>query len=501
MSTPSDTLFSLLKQHAQTAHRPGNHPNLLPRFADAASRDGLSSSTLAKLRALCDRGAALSLDIPNDDGRTQAWTERRAVFWPSGVPAARRIGICSSRLGRSWDSHRSWFAALRTACLRVDREQELLLTVGSTTTQRFVSRCGELFGLRVVRMVVASDSLGWTQWWQHIEDDLEADAVHISPPIDLNHGLSPSGPAHSEPLADVPFRDRLLATMCDRLICLSLRPGGYWQRLVHWRLDDSSFPPASVFLALGDGLVPKSIARPLMDQGAVGWLLVDSDGRINEHSQPPWPFATEAAAKVIPVPAGGDWPFLTHCTRRRVGPWPDEDEVQFLDDLILEREGADHSAFAALSRIARSKRLVATADLVRGDTPVVSFTEVPLADLPNLRRFRSHLGRWDFEPYGICIDRDVLSRRRARPVIYGDDATWQTLSAQDRPRFQTAKSVSASGRETDWTIEQEWRHVGDVALDEISADDAFLFVPSETEARAIASISDWPVCVVERSGQ
>ena len=51
---------------------------------------------------------------------------------------------------------------------------------------------------------------------------------------------------------------------------------------------------------------------------------------------------------------------------------------------------------------------------------------------------------------------------------------------------------------TDWTAEREWRHVGDVPLDEIPPDAALLFVPTETEAEQLATISRWPVVVVPR---
>jgi hypothetical protein len=187
---------------------------------------------------------------------------------------------------------------------------------------------------------------------------------------------------------------------------------------------------------------------------------------------------------------------LTHCTRRRPGPWPGEDEDQFLDDLILDRAGADHSALAALWRIVHSGRLIASGEFVRGETPVVSFTAVPLSQLQTLRTYRSHLGRWDFEPYGICIRRDWLQRCGARPVQYGDESLWETLPDADRPFFQKSDSHTASGKRIDWTVEREWRHVGDMELEAIPAEAALLFVPSESEARQLAAVSPWPIVVL-----
>ena len=143
-----------------------------------------------------------------------------------------------------------------------------------------------------------------------------------------------------------------------------------------------------------------------------------------------------------------------------------------------------------------SGRLLASSEFVRGETPVVSLTAVPLGEIHTLRTYRSHLGRWDFEPYGICIRRDWLQRRGTRPVQYGDEALWDAMSSADRPFFQKRESHTAGGKVFDWTVEQEWRHVGDLKLDGIPARAAMLFVPSEAEARQLAASSPWPVVVV-----
>ena len=197
------------------------------------------------------------------------------------------------------------------------------------------------------------------------------------------------------------------------------------------------------------------------------------------------------------MPSAENWPFLTHCTRRQDGPWPDQDEVDWLDDLILDRADADHSALAAVGRILRGQRLIATAQTIRGATPVVSLTATPLAELDRLRVFRPHRGRWDFEPYGICIRRDWLQRLGARPVQYGDDGFWASLSPDDQPFFQLRHSgLSGGDRQIDWAVEDEWRVVGDVDLVALPADAALLFVPTESEAQQIATVSRWPVTIV-----
>jgi hypothetical protein len=159
---------------------------------------------------------------------------------------------------------------------------------------------------------------------------------------------------------------------------------------------------------------------------------------------------------------------------------------------------ASHSAGAALERIVVQRKIVAASHSIRGGTKAISWTEVPLVDLPKLRVFRPHRGRWDFELYGICVRRELLQRRGAQPVIYGDETDWQELSADKRPYFQRRQTRPRGGRRPlDWTQEREWRHLGDLDLDSVGAEDAFLFVPSQEEAERLAEWSRWPVVVLE----
>jgi len=109
--------------------------------------------------------------------------------------------------------------------------------------------------------------------------------------------------------------------------------------------------------------------------------------------------------------------YLTHCTRGTDGPWPDQDRAEYLDNLILGRPDAAHSALSALTRIVQQRRLLATGRAIRGGTPVVCFTAAGIAELRHLRTFRSHRRRWDFEPYGIGVSREWLEQRGQRPSV------------------------------------------------------------------------------------
>jgi len=480
---------------------PGIIQTWIRHLSDSAeSRAGSAGAVLEALQSQQQRGAKLTWGIPGSDERLFGeWLGTRLAWWPCGVSPGRRVGLVSSRLGQDLDRRKSWFTVLRAACMKLEPQRDVLLTAGSTTTARFAKRCGQLFGLRVLCVDIAdSQRMSLERWaetavFAHGPEDTSCDFVTMSPPVALDQDRN-----QVDSLVGLPERDRATVALSDRLVALHVRPRGHLDHLLRARLREPAFPAASIYLALGSELVRKELADQLMELGAVGWFVFDAAGQSDDAAPPPWPEARTAdrrPAPVISLEDLPDWPFLTHCTRRRHGPWPNEDENEFLDDLILDRAGADHSALAALWRIVRSRRLIASSDMVRGDTSVVSFTAVPLPEIHQLHAFRSHLGRWDFEPYGMCIRRDWLERRSARPVVYCDEHAWSDLAVEDRPFFQKKDSRTPSGRLIDWTIEREWRYIGDVPLDEIPEDAALLFVPSESEAEQLAAISRWPVVV------
>jgi hypothetical protein len=192
--------------------------------------------------------------------------------------------------------------------------------------------------------------------------------------------------------------------------------------------------------------------------------------------------------------------YLFHWTRSCNGPWPDQSNRQYIDDLILGAPSSDHSRLATLCRIVAMRRLTASNEITRDSTPVVCFTEQTVERFAELRTFRSHLGRWDFELVGVAIKRDILERLGARPVIYGSDATWDQLARPQRPFFQIERSNSGK-RDITWTIEKEWRVEGNVDLDRLKPHDAFVFVETEDEAHAVAVFSRWPVVVIGKQAE
>jgi len=473
-------------------------------WSEAAHRSRGTAATRCqriaqRLKAWQRRGARLTLRITGVAGpHLDGWLGRRMVWWPAGSVSGRRVGVISSRLGRELDARKSWFTALRTACMNLDSGRDVLVTARSISTHKFVQRAGALFAVPVLQLEIWDQVDQAASKWGRtlLASDPDSDDRQ------LRLSLSPiCGEGTVDPrLTETPAADRAVAALSDHLIVLSARAGGNVDRVVTSRLASPDYPAASVFLALGNDLVPGGLAEPWMDAGAIGWYVWDTEDSSESPTAAPWQTADDHLRRSAPIrrlPPEFQGDLLTHWTRRRSGPWPDQREVDYLDDLILDRAGADHSAFAALWRIVRTRRLVATSETVRGDQPVVCFTQVPLVELPRWRSFRPHRSRWDFEPYGISIDRRWLVQRGAQPVRYGDEQFWHSLPEKERPYFQKRFTESRGGSRIDWSIEREWRHPGDVQLDQLPPDAAIVFVPTLGHARQIATISPWPVIVLD----
>jgi hypothetical protein len=241
-------------------------------------------------------------------------------------------------------------------------------------------------------------------------------------------------------------------------------------------------------LLIDSKLTSDPVQESLIAAGACAWWLYDQPETHPQITD----FATGNPG-IVPIEEFNLDHYLLHWTRRNHGPWPGETVAKYLDDLILDAPAANHDRTSTLCRILVTRRLVASKQLTRDSTPVVCFSGVRADQLCQLRTFRSHVGRWDFETIGIAIRKSFVERLGGRPVIYGDEMTWAALDPPDRPYFQVSHSISKSGGMNDWTREQEWRVVGDVDLRQIKPDEAFLFVSSPSEAQEVARYSRWPV--------
>ncbi|QDT06143.1 hypothetical protein K227x_45510 [Rubripirellula lacrimiformis] len=389
------------------------------------------------------------------------------------------VGLASSRLGHDVFRHRRMCRFLCRSVLDCrDLDGTLLIARGSAV-EPWARRAADLFGVR--HLVVSVDS-----------GDLDSD-------IRLTAGDD-----------QILSRDEILIQSADRLDVVHVRRGGKIHQLLCDRLDQHR--DASTRVAI-DAAGDRSVVE-LMDRGAIGWYLADPHPGANttkvgkattSHSspqrkppQPNRPAGEASTSNGVETRAAlthtdgahtdgahtdgahtdgahTDWTridghWLVHCTRACQGPWPGETMDQYRDAMLLDGPAATRRAPAdALERIIRTRRLVASAIATAKSDPVVCFSALPLAGLLARRCFRPHLGRWDYEPFGIAIRRWALQSLGAEPVIYGQPAERRTLPADQRYRFHPV------GKTFDWPAEREWRVRGSVDLTALDTADVRVF--------------------------
>jgi hypothetical protein len=248
----------------------------------------------------------------------------------------------------------------------------------------------------------------------------------------------------------------------DLVIAVAVRRGGNMEALLRARWEAGGavqvmppFGPATET----DGnrrLIERGLPRLEPDRLA---LLEDLDAPgpwVHDDAQPDP--RIDAVEPWTPGDAGR--PMLFHYTRACEGPWPDQTRREYLEELW---DGGGHrDAAATLRRILRTGRLIASGRLIRGGYPVVSLTPVPPSILAELHRYRRHLIRWDFEPYGIAIDREWLEWQGAAPVHYLPPEAFAALPELERPWYQKHQPPRC-----DYSAEQEWRWRGDLELDAV----------------------------------
>ena len=276
-------------------------------------------------------------------------------------------------------------------------------------------------------------------------------------------------------------RDRAVIAMADRVDGLYVRRGGTLHRAIRQRVDQRPHRPTRIAYWPGQ----KTAVDEIVASGAMGWYLSDgtsaaSDGvRSSE--------AVVGGSDFLVRPPPGRW--LVHCTRARVGGWPGQTDDQYRDELL----GGDEDAYwrrtplDSLCRILDQRRLAGSAIASVRSQPVVCLSARPLDELLAGRTFRSHLSRWDYEPYGVLIRQTAAESSGVRPVIYFSDGDKPSVAPGDRwfhhPR----------GTTHDWTAEREWRCRGDLDLSDWVKDDVRVFAVDDEISRRRLADCPWPV--------
>ncbi len=398
------------------------------------------------------------------------------------------LAVVSSRIGRQFAGKGSWVAALRTALFHAQQQGLGVVTGVGTTTQPFVQRLAGLLRIPLVHLDVMPEQ-------NHGRDGLEAmfqriEAASISQSPEFTHRVAwcPLPPSRG---GDVPQAgvDQAIISEADAVRALAIRPQGNIWRGLQLRLATEPAPD-KVWVLCDPSLTKPDVGKSLQESGAVSWLL-RGDGEM--------PADTEFAASHFRTVAelGGLTDFLVHTTRApRLGR-RNAVPLSEIDELLFNSGGNDAGPLAGLIRILADGWIRGGRHLIPGSRPMVSWTEQPLSQLGELRTFRRHLGRWDFEPYGIAVRRERLIELGAKPVVYVEREVLRELSADDLSYAQV-KSSRIGNEIVDWTREREWRLADGLRLALLGPADAVIFVPDVSAARRIAPLSRWPVVLLDK---
>ncbi len=172
--------------------------------------------------------------------------------------------------------------------------------------------------------------------------------------------------------------------------------------------------------------------------------------------------------------------FLYHYTRACPGPWPGENRDDYMRSLLEDNPHSGHTALDALVRITTEGKIRASARVIRGSIPVVSWTSRSPLELGAIRRWNRALIRWTFEPYGIAVRRARLLRCGAKPVIYAPEEYFGKIKPSERCRLHPEGPSRRS-----WKVEKEWRLAGDFDLRRLAPGDGFLFAPTSEDAERL----------------
>ncbi len=271
------------------------------------------------------------------------------------------------------------------------------------------------------------------------------------------------------PDADGPARDRAVIDAADLCIAVAVRPGGSMvNRLIaRWRRGR---PVQVVPPPLRPGRTGHGSSRARVDPVVGGNLELMAAGvpPLAGAFSAPCPLPVPASPSATPAFPGTfvRWeddpilePTLAHYTRAAHGPWPGQPRWGYLEDLYHGGPRGRRDARSTLAHILEERRIRASRRLIRGRHPVVSFTEHKPEAVARLHRYRRHLVRWDFQPYGLVFIRRWLEQSGARPVRYLPASAFDALPEEDRPWFQKHEPPGC-----DYSAEREWRVLGDVDL-------------------------------------
>jgi hypothetical protein len=403
-------------------------------------------------------------------GCRPVWTQTPVEPWPAV------LWLASSHTGRIYRSDDPWLRRFRAAFEYAWQRRQLLLAVRGTAafpwTQRAVAlRLAPLWVAELRRSNPATMA-------RRVRDASRHGTTGAASGQERTLFVGPAlGSTRSVRGDHLPEPDLLAAVLADEVVVIALRPGGRLAAVLRLLAGLSSEAAPRVIRNL---FAEESSCRS-WPSGPVfrghGWVKGRSD--------------SSRGVALVPIREVDTRDFLFHWTRATYVPWPGESREERWDRLLLGT--GDSTALGTLRRILTSGVLRASR-VIRGGPSAVCFSAMDLNEWPQRRCYRPHRGRYDFELYGLAVRKQRLLELGALPVTYGWPPLEKVLSG---PTLAYVQKLRAAGPESkwllDWSIEGEWRLVGDLPLNRLLPSDAFCFVATRAEAEQIASDSPWPV--------
>ncbi|MCA9191155.1 MAG: hypothetical protein KDB03_05325 [Planctomycetales bacterium] len=477
----------------------------------------LNSRGRKELETIVSRGWTLQSSWPNPWQPTvQEWLGER---WYAGHEQhfpknSRYAGLVSSQLGRHGRKLPSWPQMIDRCLQAMHREQFRLLIVPKTTLSEVVYRFCHIsnFPHTLVQLPKRESCVDWLTnilaRWLDADYRSERHKLWLSP--EFNSDIS------TRTVSPHPLQDRVVHCLSNVLFVLHARTGGHTAELLHTRLSDIRFPTGSVRVVIEKVTETPSDLQSgsthshglpgvsyWLQVGAVGWYISQQQNQKNSlpahcHFRPhatqqvvcPFPRLWHKTADSTDPDTTAAWGWLTHCTRGFSGRQPDETISEFAVRCWLNGYLESTDPLTTLLQIIHDRKIRATSRLTRTEVPCVSLSAVPVPELLRRRRFQAHLGRWDWEPFGLLMRREFLKTMGARPVIYGTEKRFKELPKTEQPFFQP---VGRRKESSNWETELEWRTIGDVDLSIIPSSQIALFVPSFQIASQLSRYAPWPI--------
>lgn len=457
-----------------------------PGFRVLVLIDGVTYVFNHQVKRLCPFSASGEKngfnDFTLDDSVLYRSKSIRLALVPHELPLGGIASIHSSRRRTDLEKQTVWFDHLRTALVAVRRRGLSLLTSEKTTCHKFVKRGAQLMGIPLFVLKLAKRQ-SLDQW---------SDEILTQCPNESTISISPE--ISNSQLAEPPI-DYFSMMFSNCVFVIAAKKNGNTHSSAREALQ-SPDRDKIIFVANANDLVDATVLGELSRLGAVNWCLLGQNAEVKKAVEPREAANESETSRVIPL---NEWnessEFVFHCTRQRRGAWPDQSELELVDQLLAS-EAERRSACDVLMRITSMQKLIASNDLNRAKTRVVCFTARSLEDVKSMRVFRSHLSKWDFEPFGVGIRKSVVLELGGREVQYGTDESYAQLAADDRPFFQPAVGKSKSSAPIDWTKESEWRVLGDINLGQLSMNDVILFVSDVQSARRLQSVWDGAIVLM-----